>query len=207
MKTIICILSIFISVSSISQIVPKSRFIGGSVSMYYAKRSTLNLDEFNTRISPQFGKFLSEKWSIQSGFNYQYRSFEIKNEFDGSIAVKNRTNVFGINIGASRYIPITDKFYFTLNAFASGNFALTENIEPETSNRSNIPVNIGVGPGVTYFPHPRWMVQANFGALQFQTNFNDLGEPDIFVGFQFSTFTSGISVSYILRPRMKRVKE
>ncbi|XOV67418.1 MAG: hypothetical protein ACFHU9_17525 [Fluviicola sp.] len=206
MKTFLAATFILIGLSSHSQIVPKSRFIGGDVTAFYRSRAILNWEEIGAGIRPQFGKFINEKWSFEVGANYYFHQLKIRDQFEGFLETQRHTTTLGVNFGFTRYFELSDQFYFTLSAGASADNIYTRNLLPDFPSETRMPIEAGIRPGLIYFLNPKWMLSANFGALKYSAWFNNVETPDIYFGFDFSSYASGIGVNYIIEPRKKRVK-
>lgn len=207
MKFILIAASLAISCASQAQIVTKSRFISGTVSSSYSKTLNQSREIFDARLHPEYGKFISEKWSIQGGISYRFHFQKEYYTYIEMIQYQSRTNAFGLNFGVTRYFPLSANFYFTLTGSVMADMSNRKGIEPPTSTSSNYITGIALGPGLNYFINDRWSLIASLGALQFQSSISESNAPDIYAGFTFSSSTAGIGVRYIFKPKMKSVKE
>lgn len=210
MKTIFSILfvSLFSFVSQ-SQIVPRTRTIGGNISAGFGNQDLQGNDQriFQAGIQPRFGSFLNEKWLLETQLFYGYVNIRFENNgFNPSVSTAS-SNTFGVGIDLTRAFPITEKLYFTtgasVNTASYFNVSQTSNLDPIRSQDAAFTARIS--PGLMYFLTPKWILTSQFGALQYQYVTEVGGNVSSYsIGFQFSSFTNSIGVRYVLSPRKKR---
>lgn len=209
MKSLLIVSALFVSFFSSSQVVPKTRVVGGQFAFGFRNGpiGDQSFEGFDLSVRPQFGKFLTDKWLLETGVSYSYRYEKYQEIFPDFNVVRRNTNRFGANVALTRLFPISEKLYFTLRANVSSqysNSALQDSSVPIDEFAS---LYAGVSPGFMFYLSPRWLISAELGALNYQGEFSWLTDHSHFVGFNFSTITSGIGFRYVLEPGKKKSEE
>ena len=138
---------------------------GSGVTQYYNYKIT------NFNFSPEFGFFLSDKWTIgiQPGYS-RVSGTETSNFFSGTNTANNysytskyHTDIIGLAINLRYYCMFNDKFGIypqigvssshIANNFTNGHFAAF------------------AGPNVVFFPSPKVGLNMGFGNLSYQYNY------------------------------------
>ncbi len=187
---------------SFSQITPSSYAVGGSSSFNFSSRTSgegLVRTTFNIR--PEFGKFVSEKWYIGGALGYGLDNG--RNTFLDQ-KLTSRLQVFSGNFVATRYYPLAEKFYFTLeyglglNLIATHNETYNNSVVTATNSQS-FGANIGVSPGLAYFITNKWMIFARLGKLSydFSGTFGADNSGYHSIGYSFQGNSFGLGVRYV----------
>lgn len=204
MKRIIILSSIiFACASQVSaQITPSSYVIGGSSAFTVASRpSGNNLMSTAFSIRPEFGKFVSDKWLISGGLGY---SINNSRTYLSNQKLTNRVQNFSGNFGATRFYPISEKFYFTLEYGLAANYFLSETdvLNGSTVNTGvgkGIGLSIGVSPGLAYFINPKWMLFTRMGQLSYDfSKMIDFDNAVHSLGYNFQGNSLGLGVRYVI---------
>jgi len=176
---IIIYFSLFLFVPSRlqAQIQKGSKFIGGGLSagktMYSESpgNSTQVRQPLSLSVGPAFGVLLNDQLAL--GFSFQYGRSIIYSYENGSDRSKWRVNSFSPAIFIRRYIPIAEKFWFTVE----GNLSYTT-ISSKWKNHYNNRVyesgndwdylTASFYPAFNFFPSPSWCFEARIGTLAYQ---------------------------------------
>jgi hypothetical protein len=182
------IISIFIFGAASAQTGKGHKYLGGSFNFSYDEDGTVqnfNYDSgltqyYNYKItkfnfSPEFGFFLSDKWTIgiQPGYS-RVSGTETSNFFSTTNTAKNysftdkyHTDIIGLAINLRYYCMFNDKFGIypqmgissshLANSFSNGHFAAF------------------AGPNVVFFPSPKVGLNMGFGNLSYQYNYKSRG--------------------------------
>ncbi|NVK64694.1 MAG: outer membrane beta-barrel protein [Flavobacteriales bacterium] len=158
-----------------AQITPKSYTIGGGFSMGYGESGTNpsnSSQQFNLALSPTIGKFTSEKWLLEGGVGYGLNSFS----YSHSSSLSSRSShSFSLIAGATRFIPITERFYFTLGGYIIPSYTNTIvrsdlNGSIQKDYQSTVSGDLSITPGLTFFINKKWMLYSQFGALKYSVS-------------------------------------
>lgn len=153
-----------------AQITPKSYTIGGGFSIAYTEsgsNASNSSQQFNLSISPTIGKFTSEKWLLQAGVGYGLTIFSTNQVYPKPLR---SSHSFNLTAGATRFFPISERFYFTLGGYITPEFSKTlvrtdMNGTIQEDTHSTLSGNASISPGLTYFINKKWMLYSQFGAL------------------------------------------
>jgi hypothetical protein len=197
LSTFLCL-----ALSSEAQLTPSTYLIGGSSSFQLLTRpSGDNLMRSSFAIQPEFGKFVSEKWYIGGGLGYSINNDRI---YLSNQKMNNRIQILSGNFVATRYYPLAEKFYFTLEYGIGASYFLSENDYFNgpviaTGSGRGIGLNVGVSPGLAYFVNPKWMIFARMGSLGYNfsktINFDNAIHS---IGYSFQGNSFGLGVRYVL---------
>lgn len=175
MKKIAIISSIILgcNLSSFAQLTESSYIAGVSSSFFLTSPSNGSADNVMFSISPQIGKFVSEKWLVNGGLGYAMR---IQKSNFGSGTGTNSTHNFSGQFGMTRFYPLSEKMYFTLDYSAGMGYELTNNQYMNDStviDSRSTAINLGIAcsPGLAYFINKKWMIYSNLGALRYGYNY------------------------------------
>jgi hypothetical protein len=174
---------VFIGAAS-AQSAPGSFYIGGSLGYNYnsyGSQSTITYLQgytnyyltklANINISPEFGMFLSKKWSIgiqptyarssgtETSYYYSYGGASGNYVYSD----KYNTTTLGIGIDVRYYCMLTEKFGFYPQFGIS-----TQNNSVYFSNGS---LNVGATPNFVYFPTPKIGVNLGFGDVGYSLDY------------------------------------
>lgn len=186
---------------SFSQITPSSYAVGGSSSlMLSSSPGGSNFLKTTFSINPEIGKFVSEKWYIGGGLGYTFNQQRMKPSSDEKLT--SHSNSFSGNFVATRYYPLSEKFYFTMEYGLGGSFSLFQNqFLPDSLVSANINKSIGLGigasPGFAYFITNKWIIFARLGRISY--NFSKTFEFDNAthsLGYSFQGNSFGLGVRY-----------
>ena len=187
---------------SFSQITPSSYAIGGSSTfMLSSSPSASNLLKTTFSINPEIGKFVSEKWYIGGGLGYTFQKQRVLQTLDETLT--SHSNTFSGNFVATRYYPLSEKFYFTMEYGLAGSFSLFQNqLLPDSLVSANINksvgLSIGASPGFAYFITNKWMLFTRLGRISYtflKTLEFDNATHSLGYGFQGNSF--GLGVRYV----------
>lgn len=203
------IFTVFISCNSSAQLTKGSYVVGGSASFSFSKSP----DDINSResktgsITPNFGKFVSEKYLLEVGLGYAYenRSFQFGNDYFN----RQTSNLFSIQFGATRFFPIADQLYFTLGASITPAFKISKSETESNGNffdeeSSTISAKLNIAPGLAYFINKKWMIYSFVGALNYEVDHNtssNLTGHEFYVNVSANSF--GLGARYILGKKTK----
>lgn len=193
--------AVLMALGASAQLTPKSYVIGGGFSLAYAQSNSnpTNYSQFNLSLAPTIGKFVNEKWLIEGGVGYGLSSFK---NILGSPYNYRTSHSVSLSVGATRYIPISERFYFTVGGFISPrvgmNSASSDNNGTIVENNYSVySGDVYLTPGLTYFINKKWMLFTQFGALKYsastQSNSNtvlhnvsmNLNSSSFLVGFRY----------------------
>lgn len=209
MKTIIItlIFTFFITCVSFAQPTEGTYVVGGHANFGYSKPQSdlVKSQRTNFTISPSIGKFISEKYQIAFGLGYSHSNR--KEEMSSGSYFKQTAHSFSIRFATTRYFPIADKLYFTLEAAITPsydvNFSKTEYIGVENQS-NNISARLNISPGLTYFINKKWMLYSSIGVLWYDASYNTETE---LIGHEIQTSLSpnsfGLGARYIIGAKSK----
>lgn len=204
MKRIIILSSIVLACASqaSAQITPSSHVIGGSSSFTVVSRpSGNNLMRTTFSIRPEIGKFVSDKWLIGGGLGY---SIDNNRTILSNQKLTSRVQNFSGNFAATRFYPLSEKFYFTLEYGLGAGYFLSQTDVLNGSTVSTgvgkgIGLSLGVSPGLAYFINPKWMLFARMGKLSYDfTQTIDFDNAVHSLGYNFQGSSLGLGVRYVL---------
>lgn len=201
MKKIIFLASVFVGVSmnSIGQVTPSSFLVGANSNFSLGTNKNGDVDRIQFSLQPSLGKFVSDKWMTNFGLGYSMMYSK-----NGSLNRSN-SNQFSGTFGMTRYYPMSEKFYLTLNysigagyektrfSFSQGQDSLITNGVNETAS-----AQIFASPGLTYFLTRKWMLFSSFGGLgySFNTSIVDFA-PVHSIGYSFQANSFGVGARYV----------
>lgn len=189
MKKLAIILFTMTSVLSFSQLEKGEISIGGNVSGTYknedTKNTTYKIRDIGTsfNISHNISYFVKNNLAIIPNLSIGYGDYERKTErvFSNSINYQdnyNEHNLYGIGIGIKKFIPLSEKLFFTLypnltyshriqtHTFVGSYSYLTSNDSSYwtniTENRTNS-INFSFAPGFAYRVSNKVLLTANTG--------------------------------------------
>lgn len=188
-------------VAGISQAQDNKFWIGGSAQFNNYS------DDGDTKItggnfSPSFGFSINPKIAVGIGLNYQSTTTKEKNS-TGDTEQKNTE--FGVMPFFRYYKSIGDKcsLYGEVNVgFGSGKSKYTAGSVSTEDTYSYI--QAGIAPGIQYWFHNNWSVNAEWGALRYRGD-NDKGDypgqkdfksSNIAVGLDLSSITFGLNFHF-----------
>lgn len=196
------LLLILISMNSFAQITPKSYVVGGSSNFSFNSPGNNSLQLFTTQfsIAPKFGKFVSEKWLLETSVGYNYFRY-----YSGTDIQSNDLKTNGINVqfGATRFFPIAERFYFTFTP----NVQLGMNAQNSTttigeivseSRSDQFQTGLQLVSGLSYFINKKWSVQATIGSFNYMATFNQNNTVGHQMDFSIIGNSFGIGVRYVL---------
>lgn len=181
-----------VAASSFAQTSAGTVFIGGGLGFSSSNSketvkiggTTINTDgpqstEFS--ILPGVGYFVADKLAI--GIDISFTGNSLKENEDGGDYTKVSTTTVGFTPFARKYFMLADNFGFTGNlgvgvAFGSSKI---ENKQGNTTTTTEGPkvttLEVGISPGLVFFPSNRVGLEANFGFVGFssETSKADLG--------------------------------
>jgi hypothetical protein len=178
------IVFLFFSSSASAQIAKGNHYMGGSFDLNYDSKGTTTVYNFNTgyntytnnkilnlQINPQFGYFMSDKWTIGIQPSYSRVSgTEISNFTSTSSSVNSyvyshnyHTDFIGLGVTFRYYYMFTDKIGF----FPEFGMATSNN----TQDFSNGTLSIGGGPNLVFFATPKLGLNFGFGNLGYSTDY------------------------------------
>ncbi|WP_107039747.1 outer membrane beta-barrel protein [Brumimicrobium mesophilum] len=200
------ILSFFLVFSSQAQSLEPTEFsqptkgdyiLGGTLGFNLNTTPILGVQSRSLRflIAPSFGKFISDKYLIRGGLGYSHSS-----NYYGSSSFENiagRTNSFSLRFGVTRFYPIVDKLYFTLEGYIGGGLVL-DNFSNGNLNTNSTNATIGVSPGLTYFINNRWMINSSMGVVNYKVS-GGSGVNTHTINADLSANSFRLGVSYIFK--------
>ncbi len=194
--------------SGYSQISDNTFYLGGGIG-YTSQTSNItfrNVKDFQEikepsasqlRFTSGLGYFLSEKISLNFDFGYSTIS-AIQNSSINGDYIKATENIFSLN-PYMRYLIMLEenKFGFIFN---TGIIYATSQIKYEEKNGIDITktedpkstfLNIGITPGIIYFPNEKIGLEATFGFIGY---YRDLEKEIINADQDIETVTSGFTI-------------
>lgn len=213
MKTLFLLLfTIISSINAEAQIQPKSRILGGTMSLRFtdSEMDVFNRKTFSASVSPTYGKFISSKWMWEVNLSYNYYRFET--EHPNIQQSDNSSSLSGVGAGfqLTRLFPITDRLHFTTSAFASVEFSQRKfSVDGGPHNfDTGYGFGIGVLPGFQYSLSPRWIILARYGALSYNYSIStELNSSSHNLQFRLTTDFGGIGFRYVIGVKSKDKKE
>ncbi|MFK7785355.1 MAG: hypothetical protein AB8B56_09575 [Crocinitomicaceae bacterium] len=179
MKIILTLITaLAISTTASAQITPGSYVVGGAAGLNFSNApngfSTSRTTSFY--ITPNVGKFVSEKYLLSGGIGYaRYSQFSQNNP---SYSNKSTGNSFSAQFGVTRYFPLVDRLYFTLGGSLIPAYTVNRNEltnqggTASTSSSEMFSAMIDITPGLTYFVNRKWMLYTSVGVLNYQLSHN-----------------------------------
>ncbi len=174
-----------ICISTASAQINKGAFyIGGNLSYNYDSFGSTNTYSYptgytnyyvtkvsNFSISPEFGYFLSKKWSISIQPTYQRTSGTGTSDFysystpaDNFVYVSNyQNNIIGIGINARYYCMLSDKIGF----FPQIGLGTLNNVTYLKYGT----LNLGVNPNFVFFATPQLGINLGFGTVNYSLDY------------------------------------
>lgn len=153
-------------------------------------------------IAPSFGFFLNESVAIGPSFKYAASWFSTSGP---TINVETESNSFAAGIFATKYLELSDKFFFAISGDIKYGIESESQplYDPVTGilNVSEVDYNalaVSVTPSFIFFPSNRWSVNASVGSLTYKY-WND---PDYNTTKNDAAFDLGtvwLGVSYYLK--------
>lgn len=209
MKSIIItsIFTLFFACISFAQPTEGTYVVGGHANFGYSKPQSdlVKSQRTNFTISPSIGKFISEKYQISFGLGYSHHNR--KEETSSGSYFKQTAHSFSIRFATTRYFPIADKLYFTLEAaiIPSYDVNLSETEYAGIENKSNnISARLNISPGLTYFINKKWMLYSSIGILWYDASYNTKTElTGHQVSFSVSPNSFGLGARYIIGAKTK----
>ncbi|HEY4325326.1 MAG TPA: hypothetical protein VGN20_15110 [Mucilaginibacter sp.] len=184
-KLLLCAILFLISFGfSYAQTTEGQFYIGGSLNYSYnsyGSENTFNYTEGYTNyyvtnvasfsINPEFGYFISKKWTISVQPTYQHNSgTETSNYYsyttpadDYAYSNAYKTNSIGLGVNARYYCMITDKFGF-VPQFGISSLNNTTYFKYGT-------LNIGATPNFVFFATPKLGVNLGFGNIGYSLDY------------------------------------
>ncbi len=165
--------------------------IGGTSALRYtAQRLNDNSSYLNFYIQPQFGKFISDKTVLYGGLGYQLSRIKDQN-------TTMLTQGFNATFGFTRFRPLVNGLYLTLDGRINANYALYSYSNTNTTN-DNIGAGIAFSPGLAYFLNDRWMIYSNIGSLYYNYNVEPVGGYNNDMGYSFTGNNFSIGARFLL---------
>lgn len=173
-RTILIIAVTLISCSVQAQLQKGAILMGGSMSY----NGINNTQEFSAGYSsgsdykytfvalkPKIGFFLSESFLLGVGATFEHLSTEQEIFLNNPIIIEETSNVAFINPYFTKYIQLTDKFYF--NTTANLLVGLGKQQYGDNSDREAdiFEFRINLTPGLTYFISNRWALTCDVGNI------------------------------------------
>ncbi|MDC7998741.1 outer membrane beta-barrel protein [Gilvibacter sediminis] len=170
--------------------------LGGNLGLFWSNAEATepnsdqrDFDSFFLFVSPNIGYAFDDNWVAGLGLDYQYRKDKaIFNTESGNESV---INTYGVEAFVKRYLALGAKFAFTvrggLNYQISDQESRSANPEVSTRNQDVAIFGAGLTPGFVYRLSPKFLVQANLGALNYsrrKTTESD-GREDVSNNFSF----------------------
>lgn len=201
MKRIVIIASIIFgsNLSSFAQVTESSYLLGASSSFFMATSPNGKIDQISFSIQPTAGKFISEKWLMNVGLGYYLRQQPSSYQVQSSSSQNNFSGMFGM----TRFYPLIDKMYFTLDYSVGAGYSIRnsqyvqDSVNVDTRS-TGFNANLGVSPGLAYFVTNKWMLFSSFGALKYSydVEFN-VFNPRHSLGYNFQANSFGIGAKYV----------
>ena len=202
MKKIILVSSIFLACATqaFAQITESSYVLGASSSFFMATNPNGKADQLSFSIQPVAGKFISEKWLMNVGVGYSFR--RLMSSFNPA-QLHTTSNTFSGMFGMTRFYPISEKMYWTLDYSIGGGYILNDNQYILDSNvvdsrSTGFVGTLSASPGLSYFVNKKWMLFSSFGALRYtyDVSFNVFSARHT-LGYNFQANSFGIGAKYI----------
>lgn len=183
---------------STAQITPKSYVLGGNASFSHSNPAgdgvDVNRSATQFRIQPSAGKFISQKWLLETSLGYSFnRDYFSINDYTSD----SKSHGVGATFSVSRFFPLGERFYFTLSPrigvnSSFGTRTVNDGSFSNNSDFNQFETNASFNGGLAYFIHPKWMLTANVGSLGYQTIFHD----DSSIGHNINFSVIGNSFSF-----------
>lgn len=206
MKTVLSlsIFSLIISFSSFAQPTRGTYFVGGSVSGSFDKSPTQAYESkrYHFAISPNVGKFISEKYQLNFGLAYMIQNNQLQGLTDQ--LYRQTVQTFSASFGVTRYFPLTEKLYFNLSASITPRYSNTSgytniNYWSESNSLETYAGSLSVSPGLTYFLNNKWLLYSYIGGLNYSVTMYDFTDQlghEMNINFAANSF--GIGARFLL---------
>ncbi len=160
--------------------------------------------ESGGNFSPEFGFFLNERMAL--GLSFSIDGFKSKDEFSG-LDVETTRNEFSVNPFFRYYRNISQNchLYGELSVgFGSGKVETDLELGPDPEEDTYSFFQTGIAPGIQYWLHEHWSINAEWGALRYRT-YNDKAdeagqsdrtESEIVVGLNLSSISFGLNFHF-----------
>lgn len=181
-------------------------FLGGNVGFSRNSNSpAVSISHQNSQaqlsINPQIGYFVSDKWALEFGLNYQGNWIRTSNPNVSLDEQRFYRNAFGLDAGARYYVPTShEKFVFFLSKgigyrFGDAGYDFNQKVRG---------VNAYIAPNFNYFFTKKWVLQLSFTGIAFnssrlKSSNSTVTERQNFFTFGASSFTPSLGVLYFLR--------
>jgi hypothetical protein len=210
MKNILTILLFICMHAGMAQIQKGTIVVGGGLSLGGNSNeamdgSNYNYNNGNFNLKGSYEKFLNDKMALGFGLDYRYVNSTFSNSMNDS---GTRQHLINVGPKLSYYIPIVEKFYFTIESHSY--FGIGGSKDKDSDEKySLLSFGLSAGPGVVLFLNDKWALNAGIGSLYY--NFlsekareeNALGEKPKEImhnyGLNVSANSFSIGLRYYLR--------
>lgn len=167
MKLLSVILPLLSCHLALAQFVKGDRFIAGGYSVYVQNSSQENDEDDKNRsfqVYPEVGFFLNDKYAVGAGLNFSSSTY--KYSFGQSPYQEQKNRGFGVYLFAKKYVPIADKFFFSLDgSIGYDRGRTTRDTGTSETTRKSYSIGLNVTPSLIFFPTPSWGIEGSIGGL------------------------------------------
>ncbi|MFD2035605.1 hypothetical protein ACFSKL_12450 [Belliella marina] len=169
MKKLLIFLA-FVPLVSFGQFSKGTKMIGGNISFSSSKyNSEPNLPSYNNYFSgnSHLGFFLNESFAIGPAINFTNIKTPFFNPTTNSIGYRN-TNSYGGGVFVRKFLPISEKFYFSLQGEG-----LVGRTKGEDDPENDTTLRLSIQPMFTFMPNKNWGFDIGVSQLYFRSNWSD----------------------------------
>lgn len=208
MKKKLCIfLSIFISMSTFGQVIPKGTlFIGGDFNINYTKRkiagSSTTSNVWIVGITPSITKFKKDNASVTYSLGYNITTTGISSGSNNSFFRYSTHNV-SAGMYFRNYKMITEKLGVSLQYGVGLGYTFRTDSQGKESlnNRKGVDLSFNTGPGIIYLLNKKIAIEGITSLFSFNTGYSWLRQSNTF-NIDASVRVSpnlGIGIRYLLK--------
>lgn len=199
MKYLLSVFFLLLSWKASSQFTKGDKFVSGSFGVS-DQRSNPDLTWTTYSVSPSIASFVNEKWAAGGSLSYNYSIN--KSTSNNALAENERWSV-GIGLTATRFISISEKFYFSLGGSLNFSRGTTTSLSSSQfgfseTKRDQYSLSIYVNLVFWYFPSSRWGFQAGIGNVSY-SYWYDLTQDNRTTNFNFYGGNVSLGFAYFFR--------
>ena len=155
-------------------------FVGGNFGFSINNNESSNPSsstQYSINLNPNLGYFISDRSAI--GVIPQISFFKSTTTTSTDTKITRKDVSGGIGLFYRRYFPVIDNFYIFLEPRAIFNMDLVGNESPNY-------FGVSLMPGASYKISNKWMVEANFGGIAYNTTYGDIWTNQAYNNSRFS---------------------
>ena len=206
------ILFFIISNTAFSQYSKESLFLSGTANFYATSEEVTtqfqsgDSKEFGFQFNPILQKMITDKYAIGGGFLFQHNNMNSNTkaliEMNSSSSSSSNNTTFGISFNASRFYPISDKLYFTMN----GNAYVSRGISKFSPNYYSHQTGLVISPGFDFVLNSSFALTSNVNLfnLYYQSAIDrsvDYKSSGSYFGLSLNQSSLFIGIRYFLKKK------